>query len=297
MKPDDGNPATLEARLSVKPRALFLLCIVLTCLLYRPALADYPIEVIELQARPLEEILPVIRPFAGPDGTVTGMGNSLVVKAAPARLREIRQLLAELDRPPHRLLITVGNQGDRTARSSGYSARADIRVGDAQVGINSPGYPVDETRARLDLHDRNIQDRRNSSYRVQALEGQPAYIRSGMRMPLHETQVYYNNGIPYVRDATQWHDVSSGFYVVPRLNGDAVTLEILQHDDRAGRGHGVIRTQSAATVVRGRLGEWVELGGIDTSSQQRQGGLGQSQTARDSSTRQIQVRVECIDCQ
>jgi len=275
----------------VKPRASFLLCIVLACLLHRPALADYPIEVFELQARPLEEILPVIRPFAGPDGTVTGMGNSLVVKAAPARIREIRQLLGQLDRPPHRLVITVGNQGDSTSRSSGYSASADIRAGDVQVGVNSPGYPVDETRARLDFHDRNSQGARNSSYHVQALEGRPAYIRSGVRLPLHGTQYY-----PYARNTTQWHDASSGFYVVPRLNGDAVTLEILQHDDRPGRGRGVISTQSAATVVRGRLGEWVDLGGIDTGSEQRLGGLGQSQTARASSTQQIQVRVECIDC-
>ena len=297
MKPVDRNPVTSEARLSVKLRLSFLLCIVLTCLLHRQALADYPIEVFELQARPLEEILPVIRPFAGPDGTVTGMGNSLVIKAAPARLREIRRLLAELDRPPHRLLITVGNQDDRAARAAGYSARADIRIGDAQVGINSPGHPVDETRARLDLLDRNSRGTRNSSYRVQALEGRPAFIRNGVRLPLHGTQYYYSNGVPYVRNTTQWHDVSSGFYVVPRLNGDAVTLEIMQHDDRAGRGYGVISTQRAATVVRGRLGEWVDLGGIDTSSRQHQGGLGRSQTSQASGTQQIQVRVECIDCE
>lgn len=280
----------------MKSRMLFLLCIVLSCTFPRQVLADYPIEIFELQARPLEEILPVIRQFAGADSTVTGMGNSLVVRAAPGRIREIRRLLDRLDRPPHRLLITVGNQGDRTASSSGYSASADIRVGDAQVGINSPGYPVDETRARINLHDRNTRGARNSSYRVQALEGRPAYIRSGVRLPFRGTQHYYINGIPYARETTQWQDASSGFYVVPRLNGDAVTLEILQHDDRPGRRHGVISTQRAETVLRGQLGEWVDLGGIDTSSQQRQGGLGQSQTARDSGTQQIQVRVECIDC-
>lgn len=297
MKPVDRNPGTTEATLSVKLLTSYLLCIVLSCLLPHQALADYPIEVIELQARPLEEILPLIRPFAGPDGTVTGMGNSLVVKAAPARVREIRQLLTELDRPPRRLLITVGNQGDSLASSSGYSASADIRAGDAQIGINSPGYPVDESRARLDVHDRNMQGTSNASYRVQALEGRPAYIRSGVRLPFRATEHYYSNGIPYVRDTTQWQDVASGFYVVPRLNGAAVTLEILQHDDQPGRGNGVISTQRAATVVRGRLGEWIDLGGIDTSSQQRQGGLGHAQASRESRAQQIQVRVECLDCQ
>jgi len=162
----------------------------LGCLLQRQVLADYPIEVIELQARPLEEILPVIRPFAGPDGTVTGMGNRLVIRAAPARIREIRQLLGELDRPPRRLLITVGNRDDRMASSSGYDASADIRAGDAQIGINSPRRrPVDGTRARIDLHDRNIRDTGNASYRVQALEGRPALIRSGVRLPFQGRRV------------------------------------------------------------------------------------------------------------
>ena len=52
------------------------------------ALADYPIEVIELKSRSLEEILPLVRPLIGADGTATGMGNNLVLKAAPGRVRE-----------------------------------------------------------------------------------------------------------------------------------------------------------------------------------------------------------------
>jgi hypothetical protein len=71
-----------------------------------PVLADYPIEVIQLHSRTYEEILSVIKPFVGSDGTVTGMGSNLVIKAAPARVSEIKRLLSELDRPPKRLRIT-----------------------------------------------------------------------------------------------------------------------------------------------------------------------------------------------
>ncbi len=59
-----------------------------------PVCADYPIEVIELQAATLDEVVPVVRPLVGPDGTVTGMETSLVIKAAPERVAEIRELLA-----------------------------------------------------------------------------------------------------------------------------------------------------------------------------------------------------------
>jgi type II secretory pathway component GspD/PulD (secretin) len=259
-------------------------------------LADYRIEVIELKARPLEEILPVIQPFAGADGTVTGMGNKLLIKASPARVEEIRQLLLSLDRPPQRLLITVGSQADVTGSSSGYRAGADIKAGDSRVSVNSPGHTVDSSRAHLRLHDSNVQGAQTSRYQVQALEGRPAYINSGTRIPLQTTQRYYDRGVPTVQRSTQLQDVTSGFDVVPRLQGGEVTLEIVQHDDKPGQRRGVIDTQSAGTVVRGRLGEWLELGGVDTSGSNREGGLGQSVNSQQSNIRDIRVKVECLDC-
>jgi hypothetical protein len=278
------------------------LCVTLIAMAASPVvLSDYPIEVIELQSRPLDEILPVIRPLIGANETATGMGNNLVIKASPQRVREIRKLLVELDRPPRRLLISVGNQGDLTRSSSGYRASADIRAGDARVGVNSPGHPAahssDKSRLRVDVHDRNVQRAEASRYKVQALEGRPAYIRSGSRVPLRTTERYYGYGVPYQRSTTQLQDVTSGFYVVPRLNGNAVTLEIVQHNNKPGQRRGVINTQSTGTAVRGRLGEWLELGGIDTSSNSHQGGLGRSVNSGGSNTMGIQVKVECLDCE
>ncbi|HUT40408.1 MAG TPA: hypothetical protein VM011_03630 [Gammaproteobacteria bacterium] len=258
--------------------------------------ADYPIEVIQLKSRPLDEILPVIRPLIGADGTATGMGNSLVLKAAPEHVREIRKLLLEIDQPPRRLLITVSKQGDSTRGSSGYSAGADIRTGDGQISINTPGQAVDKTRARVRIHDSSDQRTRTSGQKVQALEGRSAFIASGSLMPVHDVERYYVNGYLHERQVTRMQDASSGFYVVPRLNGEYVTLEINQHDDRPGMQRGVINTQSADTVVRGRLGEWISLGRINTTSNISQGGLGRSQAAQESVVQQIEVMVECLDC-
>ena len=260
------------------------------------ATADYPIEVIQLKSRPLEEILPVIRPLIGADGTATGMGNSLVLKAAPAQVREIRKLLLEIDRPPRRLLITVSKQGDSARGSSGYSAGADIRTGDGQISINSPGRAVDETRARVRIHDSSDQRTRMSGQQVQALEGRSAFIASGSRIPVQDVERYYVNGHLHERRVTRMQDASSGFYVVPRLNGEYVTLEIDQRDDRPGMRRGVISTQSTDTVVRGVLGEWISLGGVNATSNSRQGGLGRSQASQETVVQQIEVMVECLDC-
>lgn len=260
------------------------------------AAADYPIEVIQLTSRPLEEILPVIRPLIGTDGTATGMGNSLVLKAAPEHVREIRKLLLEIDHPPRRLLITVNKQGNSTRASSGYSASADIRAGDGQISINSPGHTVGETRARVRIHDSNKQRTRTSGQKVQALEGRPAFIAGGSRIPVHAVERYTEHGHLHEQHIIRMHDASSGFYVVPRVSGDHVTLEIHQRDDRPGMRHGVTNTQSTDTVVRGRLGEWISLGGINTTRNSSQGGLGRSHATQGSVVQQIEVLVECLDC-
>ena len=261
-----------------------------------PVFADYPIEVIELHSRSYEEILPVIQPFVGSGGTVTGMGNKLVIKAAPERVSEIKRLLVDLDRPPKRLQITVGKGEDRARSSSGYRASADIKAGNSQISINSPGVPVDSSRAHARLHDRSSTTTQSSQQFVQAMEGQSAYISSGLRVPLQTTERYYGGGLPYQRSTTQLHDVTQGFYVVPRVSGDTVTLEIVQHDDKPGRRHGVIDTQRVDTVVRGRLGEWIDLGGLDTTRSDSQGGIGRSVNTQDGQLQGIQVKVECLNC-
>lgn len=258
--------------------------------------ADYPIEVIELRSRSYDEILPVIQPLVGSDGTVAGMGNSLVIMAAPERLARIKQLLAELDRPPKRLLITVGNEEDRARSSSGYRASADIKTGNGQIGINSPGYPVDSSRAQVQLHDGSSTTTQSSQQFVQAMEGQSAYISSGLSVPLQTTERYYGGAVPYQRSTTQYHDVTRGFYVIPRVSGDTVTLEISQHDDKPGRRYGVVDTQRVDTVVHGRLGEWLDLGGVDTTQAVHQGGLGRSVNSREGHLQGIKVKVECLNC-
>jgi type II secretory pathway component GspD/PulD (secretin) len=128
------------------------------------------------------------------------------------------------------------------------------------------------------------------------MEGQPAYISSGLQVPLRTTERYYGGGIPYQRTTTQLQDVTRGFYVVPRVSGDTVTLEIAQHNDQPGRRYGVVDTQRIESVVHGRLGEWIDLGGLDTTESAHQGGLGRSVNSQQGRLQGVQVKVECLNC-
>ena len=59
--------------------------------------------------------------------------------------------------------------------------------------------------------------------------------------------------------------------VTPRVNGDQVILDISQQDERVGSGG--IQSQSLNTQVSGRLGAWMQLGGISESSSRTDSGI------------------------
>jgi hypothetical protein len=267
--------------------------------------ADYPIEVIELRHNLLQDVLPVIRPLMGEGETLTGMNNQLIVKAPPERVRQIRQLLNEIDRPPRRLIVTVSNQGDMNRYSRGYSTAADIHAGDGNIRVR-PGSPGQETasagiesgdsRARIGVHDRRAQGGRTVGQHVQVMEGRRAWINAGVQVPVHSREGYVAGGVPYERRSVIYHDVRSGFYVVPRVSGGIVTLEILQHDDRPGERPRTFRTQSTGTTVSGRLGEWINLGGLGNAESDSRRDIGQATSSGMSGGQQIWVKVECLDC-
>jgi type II secretory pathway component GspD/PulD (secretin) len=98
-----------------------------------------------------------------------------------------------------------------------------------------------------------------------------------------------------VIESTSYKEIGTGFYVVPRLSGERVLLDISPQKEQLVSGRDKsIATQRIVTTVSGRLGEWIELGGI---SQRNEGGEtgwahGTGQTSNDS--QQVWVRVEAL---
>jgi hypothetical protein len=86
-----------------------------------PARADETVlKVIPLKNRPAADLVPVLAPIAGPEGSVTALETRLVVRATPQALARIEALLRTLDTPLRSLVISV-SQGVATT-SAGQSA-------------------------------------------------------------------------------------------------------------------------------------------------------------------------------
>ncbi len=263
------------------------------------AFAQDKIEVITLNYRAAEQVIPIIQPLLDKDGAVTGMQNRLIIRTSPANLAQIKRVLAQIDTQPKRLMITVrqSTTRDALARESSVYGTAGGEGGRMTLpqtpGAADARVEVGGERNRAGAKITSTRDIENSAdvQKVQVLEGNPAFIRVGQSVPYRGRTVYRDARGTTVVDDTQFKDVTSGFYVLPRVSGDRVILEINPQRDTLGS-HGAVNIQQAATTLSGRLGEWIELGGI--GQQADTSGSGTVYSTRDASTdnRSIFVKVE-----
>ncbi len=265
------------------------------------------LEVIPLHYRAAAEVIPILQPMLAPAGSISGFQGQLVVRTTPANLDEIKRVLARLDTAPRQLVITVRQEAEvsrsrSAAEASGSvggehgrvtvpgSTRADPRGGSAVLRDGDDTVRLRALEESGELSDRNTQS-------VRVMEGREAYLRIGQSAPVRERQVQRSvvggRVVEQVVETTQYREAASGIYVLPRVAGERVTLDISAQREALVRSpQGGISTQGIVTSVSGRLGEWMEIGGIgqDTSGQQSVLLGRTATTARDS--RRVLVKVE-----
>lgn len=279
---------------------LLLLCYLPT------AAAQLKVEVIPLQHRTAAQIIPVLAPLVSEGGAVTGINNQLIIKTTPANLEELKQLLTGLDTPLHRLMITVRQDREGSAVRNGTSVSGGYSNGNVAISRSGsrrgkPGTSVgfsDEDGNNIRLHagseHSSISD--NSDFRVQTVEGEPAWIQTGQSVPVTNRTTYINRNGVAVQDTTDYQDVTSGFYVIADLHGDRVTLSISPNMSRvnAHRG-GAFDVQNIQTTVQGRLGEWIPIGGIDQSSSRDSNSIASGNSRRQQENRTVLLKVEEVN--
>lgn len=234
--------------------------------------ADLVVEVIRLHHRSADQILPLIQPLATP-GTVSGAGRDIVVRTSRGSLETVKKVVAQLDRPPRRLIVTVRLDADPTRgpRAAAPSQSFGTHGADS---------------------DRAVQ-------RVQTIDGGFAYVYVGQSVPVL-LQGGGRRVSPGGREAgepvTVIRETLSGFALRPRLNGEVVTLDIEPRHDVPGAGvPGSVDVQRIATTVLGPVGTWIELGSIQPVLDGPDDGVTYSTRRVDARVRRILVRVDAVD--
>ena len=260
------------------------------------------VEVITLKYRTAEQVMPLLRPMLDRDGSMTGMQNQLIVRTSAANLGDLKKILATIDAMPRRLLITVRQDAALDRDRAEAQASARIVTGSGSITVGEAGRGGDSAlRARID-NTRSLSDDRNTQS-IQVLEGSSAFINIGQSVPVPQRQVTRSivNGqvVERVSSGVEYREAQTGFQVLPRLNGDRVILEISPQRDtfaapEQNLPRGSINTQRAATTVAGRLGEWIELGGIVQGGVSQHTAILGSTRETSADNRRVLVKVEEI---
>jgi hypothetical protein len=138
----------------------------------------------------------------------------------------------------------------------------------AAVTLQSAAQPrdaVDQPLRRLQI---SVRFDDSIERRVQALEGQRAYIPSGQPKPVMQRRIIQTPAGPVPQDSFVVQEAITGLEVVPRISGDQVLMEVTpqrQSFDRQGGARDPQVTSKVTTSASGRLGEWFELAAIASS--------------------------------
>ncbi|MEM7543303.1 MAG: hypothetical protein AAF384_17215 [Pseudomonadota bacterium] len=260
-------------------------------------------EVVPLNNRLVDDILPIVKPLVVEGGTVTGMNSQLIVRTTSENLAEIKGIIASLDTRLRNLRISVRQDVDTARRGAEDALAARVRSGDVSAQVGGPGtfgpgasvqIGGDDGAVRYRTLRTESQEQQHNTHFVRTVEGRPAYIHVGQSIPQVYGSTTFTPFGAFSQQGIDYREVGSGFYVTPRLTAaGSVQLEVSPYADRPGAG-GNIEVRGLNTVVNGRLGEWIPLGGsADSARDDRQGTLFSTRDRRDDSY-DVWVKVEEI---
>lgn len=264
-------------------------------------------EVISLGYRSVSEIIPVVRPLVSPGGSVSGLQGQLVVTATSQQLAQVRKVLNTLDKSPVRLLISVRRGNNYSAKQGSASVQGrsgNIAINDGGIRVGTPAATrhKDSDYLSVQAGSKKQNEELNITQQVQVLEGREAHIYTGEEIPVRNRGAVSGPGGTYTYNSTEFYPAVTGFYAIPRINGDEVLLEInsvsrqrnnLRINERYPRqGRQSASVSNVSTTVVGKLGEWIAIGNIDQSGVERQSGIASISKQQYESTSQVYVRVE-----
>ncbi len=252
-----------------------LFYILLAVLLMASPVQAEIITTLQLHNRPAVEVIPIIEPMLAADDSISGHGFKIFLRSSEQTLAQVQDMIAAIDTAPNVLQISVLQGNARKLRSFGISGNISIGTDDASANISGTA-----TQQRL-------QD--NPVHQLRVTEGTEGFIETGKQIAL------FSGGNWKRSSGIDFKKVTTGFYVLPRVHGDNVTLQVSPFkNSQSNAGGGSINTQHANTTISGPLGEWLLVGGTTEQVNHSQSGTSGYSSTQSSSDESIWIKAELI---
>jgi len=263
------------------------------------AWSEMIIETIQLLHRSSEEVIPIVRPMLDPDGSLTGTGYKLIIKSTPNNISQIQAMLEEIDVNPHQLKVSVSyrDQSKSNDRGGSVSVKAKGDIGSVEIGDPNNRQDGDLTvtnssdKVKFDarIYESKSKNNKNDVQTMSVTEGYWGTISMGQAIPYARR---YRNPDGTVTESVQYKKVMTGFRVKPQTNGDNVTITIQQQNQSRANNGIAIDSNQIETVVTGKLGQWLFIGGTDHKKNLSESGINYSTRIRSTDVNQVWIKVE-----
>ena len=245
-----------------------------------------------------EALLPAVRQQLNSSrngGTVAVYQDKLVLNTTASNYQAVQQLLAQIDRQPQALTVSV-----RVGNNS--SSQGNIQQGQVIIsnrGIQGAGI----------INQRSSQQQSNNLYQVQTLSGSAASISTGTLYSLSQTYTansYPTHNRPSGQIIIQQQvllPTTQGIAVTPRLlaNGQ-IEVKLSQVEERLVRSNSSYRQNSDSnSAIQGQRlnstiivprGQWVTIGQISENSQNQSSNYGSNRANISSNSVPISLLVQ-----
>lgn len=264
---------------------------------------EYETRILQLRHRDADEVMPILAPLLQGDGRITGRQYQLFVRTSEKNVAEIQRVLKEIDTPLRTMRISVRHSGNQTTAIRQREVSGEQRVGENTRIIVAPtagngSMVVTRTGkngvVRYRTEQRTSMGSQDGTQFVNVLEGKRAYIAVGVSVPQVQTfLVLVGNRLTTATGVT-YRDVATGFDVLPRMRGDnSVDLEITPRVAFLGDyDNQTITFQELTTHVSVKPGEWIDLGGVLSNSNQVNRTILGASSGRSEEQQRFEVRVE-----
>ena len=261
----------------------------LTLLLASTVQAD-SITTIQLMHRSAEEIIPIVKPMLGAGDGITGQGFILFLRSSPQTVAQVKEMIDALDIAAKMLQVSVFQGSKRDLEALRVSGSLQFKTGDASVRIgNSSGNASGDFNAT----STRLRRANNPIHQLRVAEGTAGFIETGEQIP-------YFTGAKRIAPgsavgSTEYKDVTTGFYVLPRIHGDQVTLQVSPFKNSLSKTRsGNIETQQANTTITGRIGAWLQIGGVEENIKHSQTGTVSYSSTKSKTKNSIWIKAELV---
>lgn len=171
-------------------------------------------ELITLQHRTPQELVPILTPFLNKEGVIKAFENQLIIQSNTENLANLKKMALGLDKAPKKLLLSVSHSKDAPNEQFSVDVNGRVIFGEDSFTLN------DKTSTTISTTISTSREENQSLNQIQVLSGTPAMITSGKTVALVANRgVFQDKGLASLN---QTQEEQSQSYSVPTDSANTV---------------------------------------------------------------------------